>query len=83
MSTDNIRNKIWSSVTTFDKVTDECNYQPLGAFADATDRLHSISVHDVTDVIKKTRIVGGTKVTTVTIVTEHGTINLDAFRTKD
>ena len=73
------RNDIYSSVTTFNKDTDDCNLINLGAFSDSTDRLHSVSVHDVLKVTRKTKHLSGTKVVTITIHTANGNIDINAF----
>ena len=78
--TDNIH----SSVTTFAKGTHNCTVQPLGGFTDATHRLHSVDVHEVQRVTQRTTTIGkgpeAFKVTTITLHTASGDIQIKAFK---
>jgi len=73
-------NKIFTSVTTFNKDTDKCTLNLLGGYSDATERLHSVNVHDVDNITRTTRTRNGRKFTVITLSTPDGDIEITAHR---
>jgi hypothetical protein len=72
--------KTHSTMYTEDKTTGEFDSQPMGAYSGATRNMAGLSIHDVTNVTRKTRTIsGGTKVTSIYITTDTGTISVDCF----
>ena len=77
-----------TSITTFTRDDErKCNVDLQGAFNNAPQRadvssvdLHSVSVHDVLKVTRRTKVLpGGTKVTVVTVHTETGNVEINCF----
>lgn len=69
----------YASVTAFAKDSHDCNITNYGGYSDSTERLHSVNVHDVTKVTRKTRKLGDSKVCVITIETPTGTIDINTF----
>jgi len=74
------KNNIFTSVTTFNKDTSDCTLNLLGGYSDATERLHSVDVHDVDNITRTTRTRNGHKYTVITLSTPNGDIEITAHR---
>jgi len=76
--------KTYANTCSFNKETGDIALNYYGAYSDSTDRLHSVGVHDVTNIVRKTKTLKGTdtKVTTIELHTATGIVTIDAFRTE-